>query len=357
MITTPPGPPGPLAPLAPPAPPVASATAGSPPNTTDAEAERFQRLLQQADPRRANADKAAQARAGHKAGPTPGSDKVATTATPPAEGTPTDGPAPTSATAAEPGEATAGTDAAAMLAALQSLHVPTPQPTAPPAGEKADDARSPAVRGRGPQAGAAADASAPKDAGAAPGFADALQAQAAAEAAPQATEAPLRAMETTPPLPPALAAPPATIMSASAPAEARIAASPGSPDFASQLGAQLSTFVREGVQHARLELHPTELGPVTVQIQLDGSQAQVKLSAELGDTRQALEQALPQLASSLREAGLTLTGGGVFEQPRQAPQPNGTRDTRRNPPIEEDDVKSVSAVPAARRRGVVDLVA
>ena len=41
------------------------------------------------------------------------------------------------------------------------------------------------------------------------------------------------------------------------------------------------------------------------------------MAAENGLTRQALEQSMPLLAGSLREAGLTLSGGGVFEQPRQ----------------------------------------
>ena len=57
------------------------------------------------------------------------------------------------------------------------------------------------------------------------------------------------------------------------PAEARLVAAPGSADFSSQLGAQLTTFVREGVQHARLHLHPAELGPVTVRIQIDGQRS------------------------------------------------------------------------------------
>lgn len=158
--------------------------------------------------------------------------------------------------------------------------------------------------------------------------------------------------------------PVATGVSASAPAEARIAATPGSADFASQLGAQLSTFVKDGIEHAKLELHPVELGPVTVQIQIDGNTAQVNLTAEQAPTRAALEDALPQLAGSLREAGLTLTGGGVFEQPRQPNQPNAGRgdgSTRSDMRSERDTAarESVTLQPPAapRRRGVVDLVA
>ena len=115
-------------------------------------------------------------------------------------------------------------------------------------------------------------------------------------------------------------APPA--YSASAPFEGRLSARPGSPEFGPDLGAQLKLFVREGISHARLRLHPEEMGPLTVEIRLDGSNAQIHLAAQNEATRQALEQAVPSLAGALRESGLTLTGGGVSEQPRQA-QPSG----------------------------------
>jgi flagellar hook-length control protein FliK len=165
---------------------------------------------------------------------------------------------------------------------------------------------------------------------------------------------------------PAAAAP----ASSATPTEARIAASPGTADFASQLGAQLTTFVRDGVQHARLELNPADLGPVQVQIQLDGATAQVNLAADHAHTRQALEQALPLLAGGLREAGFTLTGGGVFEQPRQPPSngsggdpgssgnPRAGRDSNGDGDGHGDgDLISAPAFAAPRRRGVVDLVA
>lgn len=146
--------------------------------------------------------------------------------------------------------------------------------------------------------------------------------------------------------------------------EGRLQPSPGGADFAPALGAQLNVFLREGVQHARLHLNPAELGPLTVQIQLDGAAAQVRLAAEHPLTRQALEQAMPTLAGALRESGLTLTGGGVFEQPAN-PQPQ--QDARANPgerrtlPREGQDgaVQADVALPRATvaRRGVVDLVA
>lgn len=145
-------------------------------------------------------------------------------------------------------------------------------------------------------------------------------------------------------------------------AQARLPATPGSAEFGPQLGAQITTFARAGVQHARLQLNPADMGPVSVHIQLGGHNALVHLSAENPQTRQALEQAMPQLASSLREAGLTLTGGGVFQQPHQgrdpaaqagaAAAPAGTRGAHG----EHGEHTDAVAAPL-RRRGVVDLVA
>lgn len=103
--------------------------------------------------------------------------------------------------------------------------------------------------------------------------------------------------------------------------EGTLAAAPGGEAFARELGTQVTMWVRDGVQQARLQLNPQELGPVQVRIQFDAqatpaSQAmvQVQLAADLPATRQALEQALPTLASQLSDAGFTLAGGGVFER-------------------------------------------
>jgi len=224
-------------------------------------------------------------------------------------------------------------------------------------------ARSP-VEGRDAVSTSPPKADGAAGAGARTAFADALR-DAAAGTEPRGEAAKAPAAD-PPPLPQApLNLPTATTVAASAPAEARIAATPGSADFATQLGAQLTTFVRDGIEHARLELHPVELGPVTVQIQLDGSTAQVNLSAEHAPTREALQQALPELAGSLREAGLTLTGGGVFEQPRQSDQSgqsgrsDGTpaRDGPRSPREAGRESVTLQPLAAPRRRGVVDLVA
>lgn len=112
-------------------------------------------------------------------------------------------------------------------------------------------------------------------------------------------------------------------LSANGPAttgSAEVAAPLHSPAFGPELATRVSLMTVDGVQHAELQLNPADMGPVAVQIVLDGSQAQVSFHAAQAATRQALEHCLPDLAAALQGQGLTLSGGGVFQQaPRQQP--------------------------------------
>jgi flagellar hook-length control protein FliK len=86
-----------------------------------------------------------------------------------------------------------------------------------------------------------------------------------------------------------------------------------SPEFAAAFGLQISGLAQDGVQHAELHLNPAEMGPVSIQITLDGTQARVDFGADVAATRHAIESGLPELASALRDAGFTLAGGGVAQ--------------------------------------------
>ena len=86
-----------------------------------------------------------------------------------------------------------------------------------------------------------------------------------------------------------------------------------SPDFAAAFGLQVGTLARDGIQRAELHLNPSDMGPVSIQITLDGTQARVDFGADVAATRQAIEAGLPELASALHDAGFTLAGGGVTQ--------------------------------------------
>jgi flagellar hook-length control protein FliK len=275
-----------------------------------------------------------------------------------------------------PGAATLRTAADAGTAATEGTD-DAPAGTGPAVAPLAIDSRGDALRGlrhTATAAGRAASVATPADRAAVDGtetpagrFADALAAAGTAAASPTATAvASARVAE----LPPAAASPAGALAGApaSAPstpppaaAEATLPSPPGSPAFAGELAARLTTFVRDGVEQARLHLNPAEMGPVEVRIHLDGDAARVLMSADLAPTRQWLEQALPTLAATLRDAGLTLAGGGVFEQASGGQTQGGASgDSGRSRPGDSAAQGTDTALPAtvpARRRGVVDLVA
>ena len=147
------------------------------------------------------------------------------------------------------------------------------------------------------------------------GHAATLDAAAAPQALPQAAIVPLAAAGTPP------------VFSLTTPERVALHEPVMSPHFADALGVQVSVLARDGVQHAELHLNPAEMGPLSVQIALDGQQAQVHFGSDSAQTRQIVETGLPALAAALREAGLTLSGGGVSQHApgqRQGTKPGST---------------------------------
>jgi flagellar hook-length control protein FliK len=86
------------------------------------------------------------------------------------------------------------------------------------------------------------------------------------------------------------------------------------PEFGAALGVKVRDWATDGIQNAWLEVHPADMGPVAIRIQVDGQQAQLDFGAASAAARQVLENSLPDLAAALQGAGLTLSGGGVYEQ-------------------------------------------
>lgn len=150
---------------------------------------------------------------------------------------------------------------------------------------------------------------------------------------------------------------------ATAPAPQLVLSTPvTSPDFSQALAAQLTTLARDGIQQATLQLHPTEMGPIEVNIVLDGAQAQVDFSAAHALTRQAIESGLPSLAAALHGAGLTLSGGGVFEQRPDTPggRASGQEGAARGTGGGAEGEVDGGSTPAPRQqavRGLVDVYA
>ena len=184
--------------------------------------------------------------------------------------------------------------------------------------------------GAGRQAAATSAAAGPAGKGAAPGgdIAAALaKAEGAVKAATEARDA-LAAMLPQPdPVTVqagAVGAPANALMDANQaahqaaptpPAQATLPMAPQAPTFAPALGQQIDVWMKGGVQHAEVQLNPQDLGPIRVKIEMQGDQTRVHMSADVQSTRDALQQAMPQLSEQLGQVGISLTGGGVSDQP------------------------------------------
>jgi len=88
-------------------------------------------------------------------------------------------------------------------------------------------------------------------------------------------------------------------------------------DFSRQVGT-LAHASLKGPQTAELRLDPPDLGPIRIAISVNDNVAHAVFVSPHAAVRQAVEQALPQLAQQLGQAGISLGDTHVGDQGRQA---------------------------------------
>ena len=89
---------------------------------------------------------------------------------------------------------------------------------------------------------------------------------------------------------------------------------PGTPQFSEELGGQVRVFVNNGLQEARLQLTPADLGKVQITINMEGDHARVVFVAETAVARDLLDQSMPRLREMLQQSGIQLAQGDVNDQ-------------------------------------------
>lgn len=165
----------------------------------------------------------------------------------------------------------------------------------------------------------------------------------------------------SPPPPAALAMPPAPLVSNSVMTSSPVVAAPtlvmDSPDWPQQLGEQIQWRLGAGIQEARIEISPRELGAVEVRLSVDDKGLSVHLTAAHAQTRELLQSELPRLREALQQGGVLLAEAQVGrESPgREAPRqttPHATRGTRG----EDADTEPLSTRANGwhRRNGLLD---
>ncbi len=94
--------------------------------------------------------------------------------------------------------------------------------------------------------------------------------------------------------------------------------------FARGLSEQISVMSNDGTQAARIKLHPEHLGPLEIRVQIKDDTAQVWFHAQHGQTRDALEQAMPRLRELFADQGMQLLQSDVSGGQGHAEQSPGT---------------------------------
>lgn len=136
------------------------------------------------------------------------------------------------------------------------------------------------------------------------------------------------------------------------------------PRWAQQLGDRMVWMTRGDIQSAQININPAQLGPIQINISLNGDQMTAHFVAAHQEVRQALDDAMPRLREMLSGAGINLGQANVGSQTPQQ-QGNGASSMVSNTPrsgneeviLSPNDSASASTRPITQGRGLVDLFA
>jgi flagellar hook-length control protein FliK len=90
---------------------------------------------------------------------------------------------------------------------------------------------------------------------------------------------------------------------AAAPPTFKVNADVGSADFSQGVANHVSMMLDNSVNSAKLQVNPPALGPIEVRITVQGDHAQVWMASHSAVTRDALQEATPQLREMLTSQG------------------------------------------------------
>ncbi len=131
------------------------------------------------------------------------------------------------------------------------------------------------------------------------------------------------------------------------------------PQAPQQVAEAVAWHVGKGVSEVRIQLNPEDLGPLDVQLKIDGDRVSVRFDMADSSVRDVVQTSLPTLASLLSARGLQLDQAQVFSQNRghANPQQAQTASSFQHHAAGGDAAGDISATPAARvfvRRGLLD---
>jgi flagellar hook-length control protein FliK len=116
-----------------------------------------------------------------------------------------------------------------------------------------------------------------------------------------------------------------------------------------ELAGHVGYLIGNNLGSARLQVTPADLGPIELQVSVQGGTAQVVMSAHSALTRQALESSAPQLRELLGSQGFTQVSVDISQRSFQ--QESGF--TPPTPSVMHEPAAARSAMPGAAPGGVV----
>lgn len=135
------------------------------------------------------------------------------------------------------------------------------------------------------------------------------------------------------------------------------------PAFSGRFAAEVALLGAAGVERAEIRLHPRELGPVRIELSMNGDAARIAFSAAHPDTRQAIEQSLPLLKDLLAERGLQLGNADVSDHGGQSREHSSAGGSASGPsapdgtPFETDRHGGHTSPRASMRRALLSIYA
>lgn len=135
--------------------------------------------------------------------------------------------------------------------------------------------------------------------------------------------------------------------------------------WSQNLGDRVVWMAKNDQQSAQININPPQLGPVQINLHINGDQASAVFTSPHAEVRQAIQDSMPQLRDMLSASGINLGQANVGSQsPDQqrefaAQQGNQNRYSSENAILSPDTqfVDSTPSQPIQRGRGLVDLFA
>ncbi len=144
-------------------------------------------------------------------------------------------------------------------------------------------------------------------------------------------------------------------------AQAKLNVPPSNPQWSEQISKRISMMASEGLQTARIQLDPPELGSLEIKIKVQQDQVSVSFASNNGQVRDVLDSQSARLRELMEQQGINLADVNVSEQGQQQTgnqqEGQGLADGEAGSGISPDEQMQESATTVIESDSLVDYFA